>query len=235
MRNYLVFNGINCSDYGVYISGQGTFDSPTREYEAQPVPGRNGDILATEKRFENLDVEYPAFIYTDFEKNLAGFREAMLASEGYCRLEDTYHPEEYRLAFFRGDITPKVRSRNDAGEFTIRFNCKPQRFLKLGEVTQEISSGGSILNPTLFDSQPLIKVTGYGQLTINSNVITIANTYTYVYIDSEIMDCYSGTSNANPDVVFTPNEFPVLHPGANGITFDNTITKLEITPRWWRV
>ena len=52
MRNYIVFNGINCSDFGVYVSGQGTYDSPTREYEAISVPGRNGDILSTEKRFD---------------------------------------------------------------------------------------------------------------------------------------------------------------------------------------
>lgn len=235
MRNYFVFNGINCSDFGVYISGQGTYNSPTRAYESISVPGRNGDILASEKRFENVDLEYPAFISEDFDRNITGFREAMLASEGYCRLEDTYHPEEYRLAYFRGDIVPNVRTRNDAGEFTILFNCKPQRFLKLGEVEQEISSGGSIINPTLFNAKPLIKVTGYGQLTINSDTITIANTYTYVYIDSEIMDCYYGTTNANGAVTFTSNDFPELIPGENDITFDNTITGLEITPRWWRV
>lgn len=235
MRNYIVFNGINCSDFGVYVSGQGTYDSPTREYETISVPGRNGDILSTEKRFENVELKYPAFIYKDFEKNLAGFREAMLSSEGYCRLEDTYHPEEFRMAFFRGDIKPKVRSRNDAGEFDIKFNCKPQRFLKLGEVTQEIATGGSITNPTEFYSRPLIKVTGYGTLTINSETITIANTYASVVIDSEILDCYSGTQNANGAVSFSSNDFPALRPGVNNFTFDNTITKLEVTPRWWRV
>lgn len=235
MRNYLLFNGIRSSDYGVYISGQGTFKSPARAYDPISVPGRDGDILGPATRLENVDITYPAFIYSDFSRNLENFRSAMLASVGYCRLEDTYHPEEFRKAFFRGDIDPDVRTRNDAGEFEIVFNCKPQRYLKSGEEVKSISSGGTIINPTEFDSRPLIKVTGYGALTINSDVITIANTYSYVYIDSELMDCYYGTTNANAAVSFAANDFPVLKPGSNGITFDNTITAVEITPRWWRV
>lgn len=235
MRNYLIFNGIRSSDYGVYISGQGTFDSPTRAYETISVPGRDGDILGPEMRLENIEVTYPAFLYSNFKENLAGFRSDMLASKGYCRLEDTYHPEEFRKAFFRGGIDVNARTRNDAGEFNIVFNCKPQRYLKSGEVVKSVSSGGKLINPTPFDARPLIKVTGYGTLTINSDVITIANTYPYVYIDSETMDCWYETTNANAAVSFTSNDFPVLHAGENGVIYDNSITAVEITPRWWRV
>ena len=28
---------------------------------------------------------------------------------------------------------------------------------------------------------------------------------------------------------------PLLVPGENEITFDNTITSVKITPRWWRI
>ena len=235
MRNYLIFNGLRSSDYGVYISGQGTFNSPTRAYETISVPGRDGDILGPETRLENIEVTYPAFIYTNFKENLAGFRSDMLASKGYCRLEDTYHPEEFRKAFFRGDLEVEATSRNDAGEFIITFNCKPQRYLKSGEEVKSISSGGKIINPTPFDARPLIKVTGYGQLTINSDVITIANTYSYVYIDSELMDCWYQTTNANAAVSFQRDDFPVLKAGENTFTYANTITALEVTPRFWRV
>ena len=93
----------------------------------------------------------------------------------------------------------------------------------------------AIYNPTLFESLPLIRVTGYGTLTINSDVITVSSGQTYVDIDSEIQDCYTGTTNKNSKVAFQSNKFPVLKPGANGISYTGSITKVEITPRWYRV
>ena len=31
------------------------------------------------------------------------------------------------------------------------------------------------------------------------------------------------------------SDLPVLAPGANTITFDNTITDLKVVPRWWKI
>jgi phage-related protein len=45
MRNYFVFDYNDSRDFGVYISGQGTFNAPGREYENIAVPGRDGDLL----------------------------------------------------------------------------------------------------------------------------------------------------------------------------------------------
>lgn len=59
-----------------------------------------------------------------------------------------------------------------------------------------------------------------------------------IYIDLDICEAYRPVAsgivdlNANVDI---PAEPPTLHPGANTITFDNTITKLDIVPRWWEV
>jgi len=78
-------------------------------------------------------------------------------------------------------------------------------------------------------------VTGYGTLTVGSDVITIAQNFAYVDIDSEIGDCYHGTDNANASVSFQQNGFPELAPGATGIAYSGNITKVEITPRWWRL
>ena len=63
MRNYLIFNGKDSRDFGVYISGQGTFGAPARAYNVIPIAGRNGDLVTHEKRLENISVTYRAFIY----------------------------------------------------------------------------------------------------------------------------------------------------------------------------
>ena len=142
MRNYLVFDGLDSRDFGVYISGSGVYNSPARVVNALSVPGRNGDLLIPGGKFENIEVTYPAFIYTNFKQNLADFRSALSAVSGYGRLTDTYHTDEYRLAYFAEGIEVDARSQNDAGEFEIVFNCKPQRFLTSGETPITIGEWG---------------------------------------------------------------------------------------------
>lgn len=235
MRNYFTFGNIDSRDFGVYISGSGTYNAPVKAYSAISVPGRSGDLLIDEKRYENIEVTYPAFIYRDFKENLAKLRSALLAMDGYARLEDTYHTDEFRLGYFQGGIEVDALPTNDAGKFNITFNCKPQRFLLSGEEAISLTNSRTITNPTLFASKPLIRVTGTGTVGISGNTITITSGYTYVDIDSEIQDCYCGTQNANSLVTFSNRKFPELQPGSNGISLGTGVTSVQITPRWFRL
>lgn len=236
MLNYFTFDGVMSKDYGVYISGNGTYNSPERVYTNIAIPGRDGDLLSTETRLRNVALTYPAGIVSNFDTNLANLRSKLLSTIGYARLTDTYHPSEYRMAVYKGGLEPEMVDSLIAGQFDITFECKPQRWLLAGEDDIEMDSGDTITNPTLFDARPLIRVTGYGEMQIGSQVITIAqNNLAYIDIDSEMMDCYCGSTNANSYVSFADNDFPLLHAGQNGVEFDNTITSVIITPHWWRV
>lgn len=236
MLNYFTFDGVMSKDYGVYISGNGTYNSPERVYTNISIPGRDGDLLSTETRLRNVALTYPAGIVANFDTNLANLRSKLLSTIGYARLTDTYHPGEYRMAVYKGGLEPEMVDSLVAGQFDITFECKPQRWLLAGEDDIEMDDGDTITNPTLFDARPLIRVTGYGEMQIGSQVITIAqNNLAYIDIDSEMMDCYCGSTNANSYVSFADNDFPILHAGQNGVEFDNTITSVIITPHWWRV
>lgn len=236
MRNYLTFGGVDCRDYGVYISGQGTFSAPARAYENISVPGRNGDLIGSEKRLENLELTYQAFVYANFRENIQAFRSFLLSQTGYKRLADTYHPEEFRMACYAGPFEPEVRQDNKAGRFDIIFNCKPQRFLLSGEQVQTFGPGGdAIRNPTLFDAQPLLRVYGNGTVSIGGVDMTIEDSpYEYVDIDCAMMDAFYGATNCNPYLTLSGNDFPVLAPGVNFILV-NDFTRVDITPRWWQL
>ena len=69
----------------------------------------------------------------------------------------------------------------------------------------------------------------------NSTVSTLSGT---TYVDLDIAEAYvmtaSGPESANDHVIIGA-DVPVLVPGANEITFDNTITSLQIIPRWWKI
>lgn len=235
MRNYFTLDGVDSRDFGVYISGHGTFSASARSYELLSVRGRNGDLIGTEKRFENGKLTYPAFIYANFKQNIADFRAFLNSLFGYHRLVDSYHPNEYRMVFFQGEFDPDVTAKNDAASFDITFNAKPQRFLLSGEQVTTLTADGTITNPTRFNSQPLLRVYGAGNLGINGDTITISRADVYTDIDCEMMDAFKGTENRNQYITLTNYNFPVLVPGENGIALGAGITRVEITPRWWTV
>lgn len=176
MQNSIIFGGVDSADYGIYIGGEGTFNAPKRDVEMISIPGRNGTFVLDKGRFENIEVTYSAFNYESdlatFAQNLSDFRNAICSQKGYQRLTDTFHTDEYRMAAYIDGLDIKPINYNTASTFEIKFDCKPQRFLTSGETAVTVTSGGTITNPTPFDSSPLLKLYGYGDIQINSDVIT---------------------------------------------------------------
>lgn len=256
----IFFNGKSLADYGVHVSGDGVFNSPEKDYESVEVPGRNGDLHISNERFKNVDVTYKAFIIgddypsnygednyddarsnkgIDFAARMRSLRAWLLYPNGYARLEDTYHPDEFRRAIFKGPITTEAQYLQ-AGEFDLTFNCIPQRFLKSGEFPITISNGSVLFNPTLYTARPNIRVYGKGTLVFTDNndyqtAITVtSNPNAYMDIDSEISDAHYGTTNCNGYIAFSTLDFPTLKPGTTTITYSG-FSKIELTPRWWTV
>ena len=145
MRQSIIFGGVNSADYGIYIGGEGTFNAPKRAVELVSVPGRNGAIAIDQGHYENITVTYSAFNYeadlATFRQQLTDFRNAIASLKGYQRLQDTFNPDEYRLAMFVDGIEIKPIMYNTAAEFDIVFNCKPQRYLVSGEEEIEVARG----------------------------------------------------------------------------------------------
>lgn len=232
MRNYFLFNGHSSKDYGVYISGLNTFGGAERDVDVISVPGRNGDLTIDNGKYMNVRVTYPAFIYDKFDMNVSAFRGMLLSTKGYKRLEDSYHPKEYRRARYMGAFEPSVVDWLVAGEFDITFDCDPRRFLKDGEKAMAITTGDVIKNQTLFEAKPLIRAYGTGTVTINDISVVVTSADVYTDIDCELQEAYKGTTNCNGNITLTDGKFPVLESGNNEITFTG-FSQLELTPNWW--
>lgn len=172
------FGGISSKDFGVYISGDAVFNAPEKDVEMISVPGRNGAFALDHGRWMNIEVTYPAGLFgtteDDFAEAISNLRNALASKKGYQVLEDDYHPGEFRQAIYRSglEVTP---AQLKAGEFSIVFDCKPQRFLLEGQDPVTIASGGTITNPTLFDAAPLLLVDGYGAIGIGEGGVTVQN------------------------------------------------------------
>ncbi len=246
MINYITYGGKSLRDFNLYVNGGGTYNAPAKVYTTLEIPGRSGLLLYDEKRFENIEVTYPsAFINPNFETNIAALRDYLYSLSGYQRLEDTYHPNEYRMAYYTSGLEVSVDMLNKFGVFDLVFNCKPQRFLKSGETLTKVylkSSGDppiALTNPTSYNSKPLIRLYGTGEVGINGSTITLTdNSSYYTFIDCESMEIYRSLSNpfsANDKVILSDYKFPELVPGVNNFTAAEGITQIYIRPRWWTI
>lgn len=235
MMHYLIYNGESSADYDLLVGAQSTFNAPKRSVTKYTIPGRNGDLIKDNGCFENISVAYTIVCKNRFE-SLADSISAWLKSPtSYCRLEDSHHPEYYRMGLVTDAITYATGTLNHSAKATVTFDCKPQKWLIEGESVQKFTSAGSIFNPTRFNSKPLIKANGNGESTLKIGDYSISlNLQGSITIDSEMMDCTRGIFNMN-DRVTLESGFPELKSGTNRISFTGGITSVEVTGRWWTI
>ena len=153
----------------------------------------------------------------------------------YHELRDSYDTGSFRRAVINTalDIEDQL---NKIGVFTVSFSCLPFKYLDSGQAAVTVASGNSLTNPTPFASKPLIRVNGSGdgvlQISNSSGVsrLQMEGISSYLYIDSEQMNCYKGAASMNDAV--TASGFPVLTAGQNAFSFSGGITSIKVTPRW---
>ena len=245
MMHEFIYNGMNSRDYGMRVSGEDTWTRPQPDIKRISVPGRNGDLIQLGNRYQNVDVKYRCGIISDLRMNFDAFNASLLADPGYHRLEDSYHPEYFRMGVFESALSPDVKQRALVGEVDITFNCKPQLFLKSGEVELTVTSGSVIYNPTPYPARPKVRfyfggTAQGGTITINGVTISAQNPNT---ADTFIIDCdkqdiykYGTRENWNNAFSLLDGEFFELKPGRNTVTCSGIQqNRLYITPNWWTV
>ena len=163
MYHDLKVDGVSLKGYKVYINGTGAYDSAERDVEFIEIPGRSGAFALDKKRFKNITVQYNSGTFAEnqpeFARKISDLRNFLASRDGYVRIEDDYNPEEYRMGVFSRGLEFDPVCYNMASEFPIEFNCKPQRFLKIGDLPVSVASGDVLTNPTLFNAKPLISCT----------------------------------------------------------------------------
>ena len=221
-------------DFGLYVTGVNPYSAPERDVEIIQIPGRNGDLILDNGRYSNINVIYTVFVRNRLNEKMRAIRPWLMSTPNYQRLEDTYDPDYYRLASYRGPFDVE-HTLHQFGQCDLTFNCKPYRYRKDGEVIIERSGGSDtapVYNPEEISSSPYIRISGSGSgdLIVNSNKWTITDVQGYIEIDSELMNAYKGTLLQNHKV--KGDGFPTLIPGKNQIYTTIKSWKLEIKPRW---
>lgn len=231
-----VLDGKSSKDFNIICNGSAVYSMPARNVESVDVAGKNGALIFDNGSFQNITISYSCTVLQDFEKSIALLKSYYGSRNGYVRLEDSYTPDFFRMAYCNMEmqvegIKPNHGGPYQGGNFTINFNCKPQLFYKSGEKSQDYASGDKLYNPSYMTANPLITVYETGTYHIGSSSFTInsLNGCADCTIDSELQDCYHDLTSLNQYV--TIDEFPELPQGETGLQFD--AEKITITPRWW--
>lgn len=234
------FNDILSTDLGLVVQVKPTYNSPEREYSSLHIPGRNGDLIIDNGCYLNVDKTYSfAKVFRKGEKFVESANSIMSwlnSANGYARLEDSYEPDYYRLALYKqgGEMTNYY---DQATVLDVTFECKPQRWLKSGDIEISIQNGMELYNPTNYDALPIIKFTTIpginSVITIGDVILELTNfsNETEITIDCENMECYSKDTLHNSSLLLRSGKFPVLKKETK-ITFEN-VNNLTIQPRWW--
>lgn len=237
--NYFEYKGIRSSNMGLRIESKNVFSAPKYDVDYLEIPGRDGDLIAGNGRFPNVQVTYSVFLpaktISELSRKITAVKAWLYSGlNSYHTLSDTYDTAFFRHAVYTGklDIEDEM---NRIGIFTVSFSCQPFRYAVDGQTEMAMPSGGIINNPYPFVSKPMLTFTGSGKgtLTIQSEDSNTTWSFTDVdglTIDSEQMLCYSGTESRNDTV--SGDGFPLLYPGENTIAFTGGITAVAVLPRW---
>lgn len=163
--SYFIFNGTRSDDMGLLMASDPVSVHPARRGELFPIPGRNGSIVREDGSYDTYTVTYDALLDSKDKASdvYAHAREVaawLLGSRGFCRLEDSYEPEYFRLARCAAQMSVENRLAR-FGRAQISFDVQPQRYLKSGEIPLTFQGGdvSTITNPTQFEARPLLRFT----------------------------------------------------------------------------
>lgn len=164
----IIFDGKSSDNYGIVVEVLPDYSSAEKNIEFIDVPGRNGQIAIDNGTYKTVERKYNIACGKDapneFKSSAKAISQWLNRGIGFCRLEDSYEPEIYRMAAYAGP-TDISNIYGMAGRAEITFTCQPERYLKSGEIPINLAASIGetdksivIKNGTEYTSKPLIKI-----------------------------------------------------------------------------
>jgi len=236
----IIWAGTSNKDVGMIVEHYPRVIIPQRLQEIQQVPGRNDAIVLPTGAFQNYEQQYQVFLDA---KYIGGLEQAMpkvidwlLGNEGYHRLEDSYFPDVYRMAYYSGG-SEFVSMFNEYGEGTLSFNCAPEKYYKFGEREIILEKNQVLRNPSAFAALPLIYITGNsalsGTLSFNGNIVTITEVPASATIDVKAHRIYNGAVSYSNKLSGSYDDLKLGK--ETEITWSGGIRTVKLIPRWWTI
>ena len=229
------YKGIRSRDMHLRVLNDITFTSPTRDVKVMQIPGRDGDLIMDNGRFESVIRSVPCRLEaptgTDVEELISQINNWLIDDAGFQTFTWDNDPDFRYLARVEGNVVSQ-RLLSHFGNATIRFRLHPIKYLESSMSEQQITSGTNIENPFTIEAKPIVRIVGNGDITvtIGGRSLMLRGVAGGCIVDSETQTIMSLDRRVTLfERMFSP--FPVLRPGNNSITFSGSGVQVFITPR----
>ena len=235
MQNWFSWNGVLCTEYGIYVTEQPSYTIPEERVTFTNVPGRSGALTTLEGEYVYEDMVLTATCVISDPSRIPEIA-------GWLRGSGKVTFANREGGFYYARVTnqipfEKILRGNPHRAFAINFRCKPfwyEADVPEVDISPEsgITSGyETMINPGNVPSEPIIKVTGSGEITliVDMTIVELSDINGEITIDSVLQEAYSGITSMNNCM---SGEFPTLPPGNSMIFWTGNVTQIKVQPNW---
>ena len=232
------YKGISAKKMGLRVLNDITFDAPKRSTILIDVPGRNGNLVMDNGRYEDVVRSIPCRLEApkkrDVEKLISKIHNWLGQEVGYHEFLWHKDPDHIYLAMVENGAMSSRRL-SQLAQTLIDFSIYPIKYIKSSMIEREVDNGTIIVNDAEMKANPIIRIVGVGliRLTIGENNITIN-------IPTETEGCIINSENRTitsldkqiPLFRNTTGTFPVLDLGNNTLIWESANeVQVFVTPR----
>ena len=229
MNDYFIWNGVDCRTYGIHVSELPPITIPAERTTQTNVPGRPGSLTTLEGRDVYDDMLLAAQCFISDPTQIPAIA-AWLKGAGTVVLPN--RPGGHYRARIANQIPfEKILRGNPHCSFAVNFRCFPFWYQDNVAETTVTVSGTTITNPGSVYSEPVLTVTGSGDitLTVGTTIVELTGITDSIVIDCALKEAYKGTTLMNEHM---SGDFPILVPGLNAISWTGNVTRVVVKPNW---
>ena len=231
------FNGIKSEAVGLRLLGKVEFSQAQRDITEVVVPGRDGIVLISNERLEKINQNFSFRLKRIGSNTLV--QQMQVVKEWLDRPKGAFTSFLWvadELYQYQGRFISATYSRenNVFMVVDITFQFQPIKFLKAGLNPVTVTNGSTLKNIGKVVSNPVITLTGTGNvtLTINTKSYIFKNINGGIVVDSEneVVTSLDGYQPQWDKAFNWP--LPTFGIGDSKISWDNSAFKVSVTPRW---
>lgn len=227
MRSFTLNHTTTSTELGLRLTGPVQLPAARRVVDDIEVAGRAGTLT----RFGGwADTLLALPLAVDTTLGVEAYRKAAIALTKALTISFSGEPGGFTKVK-HAEISPLRRELASWGFFDATLVCEPFTYLDLGLDQHTLTTSGTITNPGLIESDPVITLFGTGNLTltINGTPYRIGAPSGQVTVDSARLVAHVA-GQVQTDAL--TGEFPTLKPGVNSITLGAGISRVEVVGNW---
>ena len=229
MNDWFEWNGVRCTEYGIYVTEQPALTIPEERVTFTNVPGRSGALTTLEGDYVYEDMVLTATC-------VISNPEMIPEIAGWLKGTGTVTFANRDGGFYYARVTnqipfEKILRGNPHRTFAVNFRCKPFWYEAESKTLSLTTSSTFVTNPGNIPAEPIITVYGSGEITlmVGMSIVELSEVSGSITLDTPLMEAYSGVTSMNNRM---SGDFPLLLPGKNAISWTGSVTKVEIKPNW---